>query len=218
MKKKVIVVVVVLLLLLLVGAGYYLYTKSAQKMAPKVENEEHGGVFNTIKDALSKNLSLECHFTSDEGVATVAYLKLGSVHVDANVGKSDATSILMKDKKMYFWQVGSKKGTIMNVPEVSITPSTTGSMQPTLSAGSGSSTGQVEDKSQGLMTTLEKFKESCKPAAVADSLFTPPSDVTFTDMSQMMKAIPSSTPSGYPTGMTQQDVQKMMQQYKPTGY
>ena len=212
MNKKVIVVVVVLLLLLLAGAGYYLYTKSAQKPAATATTQEKNeGVFGSIKDALSKSLSLQCAFTSENGVPTTAYIKAGAVRVDTT-GKTpeQTTSIIMKNKTMYFWPTNSKQGSMMTIPDVSITPSVTGStVKPT----------GTSDQSENMMAALEKFKDSCKPAVVADSLFTPPSDVKFTDMSQMMKAVvPSGTPSGYPTGMSQQDVQKMMQQYKPTGY
>lgn len=205
--KKVVVAVVVLLLL---GAGgYYLYAKSASKMAPAASTEQNsGGVFGSIKDALSKSLSLQCAFTADDGVPTTAYIKAGAVRVDTN-GKTveQQGSFIMKDKKIYFWQTATKQGTMMSVPEVSVTPTSGSTVKPTAASSEG----------DNMMAALEKFKNDCKPAVVADSLFTPPADVKFTDFSQMMKQVPSGMPSGYPTGMSQQDVQKMMQQYQPTG-
>lgn len=206
MKMKWVWVLLLLLLLLGLGAfGYYKYahTKKAPESAKK--EEEHGGVFGSIKDALSKQLSLECRFTSDEGVTTTAYIKMGAMHVDTNAGKPDAMSMIMKDKKLYYWQVAQKQGSVMTIPDVSITPSVTGTLKPT----------GEEDRSQSMLAALEKFKNSCKTAVVADALFTPPADVKFTDYSQVMKQV---APSGTaPTGMSQEDVQKLMQQYKPTG-
>lgn len=202
--KKVLIVVVVLLLL---GAGgYYLYM---QKLSPKSSStpSQSGGIFGSIKDALSKQLSLQCTFTTDDGVATTAFLKAGAVRVDSNGKTADQMgSFIMRDKKIYFWQSNSKQGTMMDIAAVSVTPGSTG-VAPTNAA---------QKESDNVMTTLEKFKDKCKAAVVSDSLFTPPTDVKFTNISEMMKAVPT----GSPNGMNQQDVQKLMQQYQQpsTGY
>jgi len=218
MKKKWLWVAVVVLLLLVVGAvGYYKFAKKTAQVPVAMTTEEHPGVFGTIQQALSGNLSLECHFTSDDGTATAAYIKMGAVHVDSNVGKPNAMSFIMKDKKIYFWQVGSTTGTMMTVPDVTITP---GVAQPTPTNSSGSSTGAAQNSGASMLATLEKFKNSCKPAVVADSLFTPPSNVKFTDMSEAMKQMmPSGAPSGavVPSGMSQEQIKQVMQQYgQPT--
>lgn len=212
MKKWMWIVLVVVLLLLAAGAvGYYKFAHK-EPTENAMMGEEHGGVFGSIQDALTRNLSLQCQFTSDEGVATTAYIKAGAVRVDTKTGKPDASSMIMKDKKIYFWQDAQKTGTMMTVPSITVTPLPTSSVKPTGSAS-------AEDEGANALSMLEKFKDSCKVASVADSLFVPPADVKFTDMSQMMRTMqPSGVPSGVPTGMTQQDVQKMMQQYGvPTG-
>lgn len=209
--KKWMWAVLVIVILLLAGGGVAYYKFAHKDAEPSMMGEEHGGVFGSIQEALTKNLSLQCSFSSDEGVATMAYIKSGAVRVDTNTGKSDAASMIMKDKKIYYWQVAQKTGTLMTVPSITLTPAPTSTaVKPT---------GTAEDNGQNALTMLEKFKDSCKVMAVADSLFTPPSDVKFTDMSEMMRTMmPSGAPSGVPTGMTQQDVQRMMQQYAPTGY
>lgn len=172
--------VFVLLALLLLGVGgYYLYSKSGQKMT---RTEKAGGVFGSIKDALSKSLSLQCEFTDDRGVATVAYVKAGAVRVNTT-GKTAEESgyFIMKDKKLYFWQKGSKEGTLMTMSDEKVTAA----------PGKPEPTGKADEKSGNVLGELEKFKDKCKPSVVADSLFTPPSDVTFTDFSKMMPSIPT---------------------------
>ncbi len=196
------------IVLLLIAAGSLAYYKFAHSVkSPSMAGEEHGGVFNTIQDALTRNLSLQCQFTADNGTATTAYIKSGAVRVDTNPQKPDAQSMIMKDKKIYFWQVSSKTGSVMTIPSITVTP------MPTSSAVK--STESAQNQGSNALSMLEKFKDSCKVAVVDDELFVPPTDVKFTDMSEMMKAMPS----GAPTGMSQEQVKQMMQQYgAPTGY
>lgn len=206
--------VIVLLLVAAGGVAYYKFAKSSKSSS--MMEEERGGVFNTIQDALAKNLSLQCKFTSDGGLAATAYIKSGSVRVDTKEGLPDASSMIMKDKKIYFWQVAQKTGTVMTIPSITVTPVPTSA-----SAESNTPTGSSQqNEGQNTLAMLEKFKDACKVAVVADSLFVPPTDVKFTDMSQMMKQMmPSGAPSGAPTGMSQEQVKQMMQQYgAPTGY
>lgn len=189
---------VLLVLLLLGGGGYYLYSKSGQKLPG---TEQSGGVFGSIKDALSKSLSLQCEFTDDQGVATVAYMKAGAVRVNTT-GKTteESGSFIMKDKKLYFWQKGSKEGTLMTMSDEKVT----------VAPGKTEPTGTADEKSGNVLSELEKFKDKCKAAVVDDSLFTPPSDVKFTDFSKMMPSIPAGGKA------SEQDVQKLMQQYQNT--
>lgn len=208
MKNKwVWIVLVILLLLAGSAAAYYKLALKSPQTATKTE-EERGGVFKTIQDALSRNLTLRCQFTSDDGMTTTAYVKMGQIRIDSNVGKPTAASMIMKDKKVWYWQVAQKTGTVMTIPSVTVSPVPTSSVKQAATASG-------EDKGASTLAMLEKFKDSCKVASVADSLFVPPADVKFTDASEMMKQIPS----GIPSGMSQQDIQNVMQRYAtPTGY
>lgn len=104
----------------------------------------------------------------------------------------------MKDRKMYSWSGNKKEGFMMEVPDVKITPSQT--------------TTTTSDKAPNPANTiamLEKYKDSCKPGTVADSMFTPPSDIKFTNYSEMMKQFTQ------PTGGTvnEESIKNMMQKY-----
>lgn len=202
---------IVLALILLVGLGVFGYRKfAAHKTLPVAKEEERGGVFSSIQDALMKNLSLQCQFTSDDGVTTVAYIKAGAIRVDNNVGKPDAASMILKDKKIYFWQVASKTGTVMAVPSITITPA------PTVKVEIHTTAAPQKEEGADAMSMLEKFKNSCKTATVADSLFVPPADVKFTDTSELIK---NTAPSGVPLGMNSEQIKQLMQKYAtPTGY
>ena len=70
-------------------------------------------------------------------------------------------------------------------------------------------------KPEDVVGALEKFKEHCKPAAVSDSLFIPPTDVKFTDYSSMMKQNIQAIPSGGSGGaMTEEQIKQLQQKYQ----
>lgn len=201
------------LLTILGGCSFLKNTQSQvqdqMQNATKKVADTASSPFSSIKDALSKSLSLVCTFTDDQGRKTESSVKNGAVRVNMMAVKpEDSTSMIMKDKKIYFWNEVKKEGMMMEVPEVSITPlpTVTGITKPT------TKTNQAVN-GQEVLAMLEKFKDSCKPGVVDDALFMPPADVKFTDLSKMMPpTLPSGT--GVP-GMSQEQIQQMMKQYAP---
>ncbi len=169
--NKNILIGLVVLILVGAGAGYVVMSKKGVPGIPA--STTSGNVFTSIKDALSKSLSLECTFTDESGRQTKAYMKAGAVRSDFT-GKTanESGSVIMKDKKIYFWN--AQGGFMMEAPE-----ETPAAGEPTTKATPGGAGDIVE--------TMEKYKESCKPAVVADSLFTPPANITFQDFSKMMQ-------------------------------
>ena len=75
--KKVLPIVAVVLLLIV--AGFFL--KGTKKPGTSLLNKPEGNVFNSIKDALSKSLSLKCVYKDEQGVQTTTYIKGGAVRV-----------------------------------------------------------------------------------------------------------------------------------------
>lgn len=193
MKPK-LVVVAIIVLALLGGIGYMIMSKRAGN--PPVSPPTGGNVFTSIKDALSKSLSLECSFTDAEGRQTKAYVKSGAVRSDFT-GKTanESGSVIVKDKKMYFWN--SQGGFMMEIPEET----------PVAGQKAPETPGSVGD----VMGTLEKYKENCKPSVVSDSLFTPPTNITFQDFSKMMQQITPPTGAS-PQAMPSIDYTKYLQQ------
>jgi hypothetical protein len=219
-----IIIVAVVILLLLAGGGYYLMNKSNMKpasetsmMQPKA-SPTSAGMFASIKDALSKSLSLQCAFTDDQTNAkTTAYLKSGAIRGDVT-GKTptENSSFIMKDKMMYFWT--GKQGMKM-----AFNPDEMKEMMPSVSPSTQKPTGMSGgENGANMIEMLEKFKDSCKPAVIEDALFVPPSDVTFQDLSKMMPSgAMMAKPSGtMPSDMTQEQAKEMekqmMQKYNIT--
>lgn len=184
MNPKLLLIGVVVLVVVGVGAFMVFGNKSAGD-----ESASSGSnAFTSIKDALSKSLSLQCEYTDSEGRSSVVYIKNGAMRGDiTGGGPGESGSMINKDGKMYFWN--EEGGYVMTITE-------------------GDDMGDYESSDsqsagEDFMEEIEEYKESCKPAVVSDSLFTPPSDVQFTDMSQMMNG-----------QMSEEEMQRIMEQYQ----
>lgn len=199
MNKK---VVIIGALLLLGVIGYVFTQKSSNSALTSGAKNAVTSPFTSIQDALSKSLSLQCTFTDDKGRETKTYIKAGAVRTDYTGSTTDESgSMIMKDKKIYTWTNSKKEGFMMEVPEVKATPSQT--------------TTTTSDKTANpadALAMIEKYKDSCKPGTVADSLFTPPSDIKFADYSSMMKDLQKTM---QPTGgaMNEEGLKELMEKY-----
>ena len=211
--KKIIPVLVILLIL---GVGGYFYMKS-KNIPPKTLTETGGNaagsnsVFTSIKDALSKSMSLKCVYKDEQGVQTTTYIKGGAVRVltEGVKEKEQPNSIILKDKKMYMWNETSKTGFVYMITEPKISPSQENGKIPEATNGKDSS----------LLSEIEKYKNSCKVEVIDDSFFAPPTDVKFQDMSafteNLMKQIPTTNPKGDLPVDAQKNLEELMRQITP---
>lgn len=129
--------------------------------------EEPKTVFESIKDAMTKSLSLQCDYTTNNVKSTV-YIKgkMLRSETDTQQGKSYA---ILKENKLWSWGSKDKNGLIIDLSD----------------AQSKTQTGQKSD--EDIINEVEQHKQNCKPAVVSDSLFNPPADINFQDLSQMFK-------------------------------
>jgi len=173
----------VLLIIVLLGAGYFFYNQNAKKTtAPAAVSTQQqptgGNVFSSIKDALSKSLTLKCDYPDAKGRTVTSYIKGGKVREVgiAGSGSEGYGDVLMRDNKMYIWNAAKKQGMTMSF-NVDQMKNEAAKVQPTTSANQGAD----------YLATIEKYKDSCKATTVADSMFDVPADVKFVDMAEQMK-------------------------------
>ncbi|MBI3366397.1 hypothetical protein HY041_02090 [Candidatus Roizmanbacteria bacterium] len=193
--------VAVIVLLGLLGVGGY-YVMNSQKAKPPmtekktpVSTQQSGNVFTSIKDALTKSLSLKCEYPDPRTKATVTtYIKNGAVRVmGMSIQNNKSSNAIIKDNKMWIWTEGDKQGMMLtlSIPAV----------------GKPSGTPQIkEDQRERVLAEMERFKNNCKTETVDDSLFVPPSNVTFTDLQNMMKGVGNEMMKKFPPGMTKPTV------------
>lgn len=174
--KNIIPVIVVILILL--GAGGYLFMNSKKAVTPtgntvntKVETTG-GNIFTSIKDALSKSISLKCDYPDPTGKGTItSYIKNGAVFVASmNMGTQGNGSAIIKDNKMWLWNTTTKQGMLFDL-------------------NTGNNGTPAVNQSDKVLQEMEKYKSYCKTDVVSDSLFTPPVDVKFQDLNALMKGV-----------------------------
>jgi hypothetical protein len=207
--------VIGLVLLLVLGAGGYLYLNS-RGMVPKVpgamvgnNTAKGGGVFTSIKDALSKSVSLKCVYKDEQGVETTSYIKNGAVRV-MMAGSTDVqqpNNIIMKDMKMNMWSDTTKEGILLTIDTpTDVTP-------PEVPPGTElSEDNKGAGQQESILATIEKYKDACKPEVVADSMFTVPTDVKFQDMSALQKEMMKGLPQAPQGEGDSQDYQKYLEE------
>ena len=196
MKK--IVPVVIILILLAFGGYFYMKSKKAvpgqEKALVKTDSVAPGNIFTSIKDALAKSLTLQCNFKDEQGVQTTTYIKGGAVRVAMaeSADKKQPNNVLIKDKKMYMWNDTDKTGFSYTMAEPAVTGA---AVSPAANNQPASS-----NKEDSVLATIEKYKDACKTAVIADSFFQVPADVKFQDMSdftnQLMKQVPTQGAGG----------------------
>lgn len=180
MNKKIIIILVVALLLI---SGVVLF--KGQKMGDNDNKEISKGtsknVFTSIKDALSKDLTLTCEFNDEKGNTTKSYIKNGAVRISTIGSDTKGGEIIMRDKKMYMWDEITKEGFIYEIPDEE--------------KGNVGMTGQDINQSEAYLNIIDKYKDSCKTAVIEDSYFVEPKGINFQDMSKLLQDIKNQVPN-----------------------
>lgn len=182
LKNKSVLLAVIFIVLAL--SGYFLYKSNNSKNTELKNGEEskNGSVFTSIKDALSKDVTLYCDF-NEGNVSFKSYIKNGAVRVTtSSTEKGQSGDMIMKNNKMYIWDSTTKTGFIYDVPEDSESSN--------VSVDSSSST----TGSTNYLGLIDQYKDSCKVTAVEDSLFVEPKDIDFKDMTKFLEDLQQQMP------------------------
>lgn len=169
--KNISPIIIIVVIALAVGAIMFISRNYITKPGVNVttENktgEKKGDVFNSIRDAISKSLSLKCEYKTDK-TKTVAYIKGTAIRIDGSgTGKPNSGAII-KDNKLWSWDIDKKEGIIMPLQ---------------MNKDKGLS-------SEEIVNNLEKEKQFCQIAVFSDSVFNPPTDVKFKDMGALFEKI-----------------------------
>ena len=142
-------------------------TKTNQEVVPPTEKtqEKKTSVFESIKDAMAKSLSFKCEYSTNNN-KTVAYVKGTSMRIDGFItGK--ATGTIIKNNKLWSWDMDKKEGIIMPLDMNK----------------------DQELSQEKMVENLEKEKQFCQVTVVSDSVFNPPADVKFQDLSKLFEKI-----------------------------
>lgn len=174
MKNKKTLLIIGILFLLFVSGGILV-------IKPKENKIESKNIFTSVKDALSQKLTLACEFTDETGATTKSYIKNGAVRVSSTGNSEQTNEIIIKDKKMYMWDDKKKQGFMYIISDEAKNSQTGNTNQDVVS-------------SQSYLNMIDKYKDSCKVATVADSYFVVPTDVNFQDMAKLLEDLQKQAP------------------------
>lgn len=186
-----IIVAIVAILLIAAGAFFVLNKKST---APKQSNtasqeqksQESGSIKNSIKSLLSQGKSVTCtvkYPSAEQATEGTLYVSGKQMRGDFKTtvnGKEMDSHMITDQTYSYSWSSATPQGAKMKIDQVEA---------PNASPVSG----QVDTNSEVDM--------KCSPWGVDNSKFTPPSNINFMDISQMMK--PAASPSTQSTNQNQ---------------
>lgn len=168
MKKILFTFYLLLFTVLLAGCGPQKQTETTQTgNQTGGQFEEKKTVFDSIKDAMSKSLSLQCDYSVGNLKSTV-YIKGKMLRSESDT-QNGKTYAILKDNKLWSWTDKDKNGIILDLSDTQN------------QAAGGQKTGD------DIVNDVEKYKQNCKQTIVADSLFNPPTNIIFQNLSEMMK-------------------------------
>jgi hypothetical protein len=166
-----------LVVLLVVGAGgYYLYTRSEANSSIEAQSTatEQTSPPMSLKALLEANTSQTCVFTDATAQTGTIYMDGGKFRGDFNTqveGQVTASHMIMDGTNAYFWmdgQVQGYKSSWASIEEVS-----------------GETTMGASSDIQSTIT--QEVDYACQPWVVDTSKFSVPTDVKFTDYSEMVE-------------------------------
>ncbi len=197
-------ILIVLGILVFGGVGTYLFlSRSGGSIVPMSPDRQTGGIVGTINDALNSSVSMKCEYTDEEGRKTTAYIKNGMVRTEILASNPEESgNVIVRDNVMYTWN--DKSAFKMELPDGKDLETMKESIPQEYQASRASL--------QDVVSSLERYKDFCKPATVADALFTLPANVTFQDVSSMMGGFEQEVPEGA-LQYSQEDLERMMEEY-----
>lgn len=128
-----------------------------------------------ISRAVQLGKPVKC-VSEQAGQTTTIYMKGSKMRMDTV--PADAHGIYTEDL-MYTWQ--AKQGSVMKISEIKQMSAEAEEYKP--------------KSQQEIIDTAQKVNARCEPAEISESLFVPPADVEFQDLTEMLKQLEAMTES-----------------------
>ncbi len=200
MNKKIVPIVIVLLFL--AGVGYYLKMKPSSMIGKQSASSAQSEAMQ-FAEAINSGRPTTCTLT--KGADSMEYHikgKMMAADISTTIeGKTTLSHMINDGSYLYTWSDTQKQGVKMSIPSEEDSQAAVDKAKE-YQAAAPKFEGEADYesfKSQG-------YTINCNTSSVGDSVFTPPSDVTFTDPTQMMQQL--TTPEG-----GQIDYKKLQEQY-----
>ncbi len=196
MKNKSVLIGIAFLLLIVLGGGAYMMMSKSDTASPStvadamVATPSGGGsVQKTLKELFTSGVAQKCTFSNTSetpAVQGVTYISSGKVRGDFTTAIADKTitsHMIVEGNTNYMWTDEQKIGFKMTMDtDAATTPMPTGSAM-----------------SQQAFDMNKTMEYNCSPWVVDASLFVPPTNIEFSDFSDMLKSSGEGIPAGNQT-------------------
>lgn len=197
MKNKTVLIGIVLLLLVVLGGGVFMVMNknpgtAVQSTVADAQVTTPGGggsVQKTLKELFTSGVAQKCTFSNTSetpAVQGVTYISSGKVRGDFSTAIADKTitsHMIVEGNTNYMWTDEQKVGFKMTIDtDAAATPVPTGSAM-----------------SQQAFDMNKTMEYNCSPWVVDASLFVPPTNIEFSDFSDMLKSSGEGIPAGNQT-------------------
>ena len=174
----------IIIFLIITSLGF-LYFRQGQlpKTNPKTNqtqpssrqtNQNKKSFIESIKDAVTKNVSFKCQYQPEGGSQIITmYFKGGKIRSEYSLGSGTENIALVDNNRVWNWQPKEKKGVVFSID---------------LFKGKTTPDNQSYDK-EAIIKQAEKYRQNCQVENLPNSLFVPPADIKFQDMNEIMKGM-----------------------------
>jgi len=212
--KKIILIVIILLAVI---GGLYFYNQKIKKSAPAVTNNVNQRVGlhvvddNTLTGWLKRKKTVECEVTTGSGVIKMM-VKNDKVRIEGipyafgQSGSQPNGYSLTDEDWVYLWS--GSEGTKFNLTEV----------QASLTEEQKNKTAAYSWEQSAIVWESEN-KYDCQEKKLADSLFIPPTEINFVDMTETLETAQAAAEKARGNlapgqNLNQEDIEEQMEKIK----
>ncbi len=188
MNSKVIIAIIVVVLVVIGGGAALVMANNSKDEAKKAETS-HAATETSLSALQAKGEPRKCTFSSEVKNGTysgTAYFssdkQMRNDYKSTVSGTERNGGMIITGDTQYFWNTETKKGF-----KTAIKASDTSK-----SSSSSSSSNTSQSSSDSNVDTKAKYNFHCESWTVDESKFTPPSDITIQDLTQVMQNAPTS--------------------------
>ena len=140
--------------------------------APGGAKSEDKNFFTSIRDAISKSITLKCLYVDEDGGKSDFYIKgnvlrvQGKIKINENQPETTVYEIA-KDNMLYIWSDQSGDGLVVDLT------------QKRTEENAIKISGKVINSSDDIINVVEAQKQNCHAEVVADSMFEIPGNINF---------------------------------------
>lgn len=190
MNKNTLPIIIITLLLLLVGGGYFVYSKlmvkntgtTTQNKATTQEESGESSVTGSFLDLIKMGKTVKCGFSYKQdnldtsGITYVSGKKMKGEFTSTVDGKEIKSNMVSDGDYFYMWSDAIPQGYKMKVSEAEADSENIKSQQ-----------------LEAMKNIQGNYDYKCSPWIASDSTFEVPTNITFTDFSQIMNPTSGTT-------------------------